>query len=635
MIPGNPTPRPLRLHWRVSLHARTLSTLLAVMLTSATPALAQNQIMRGAITGQVSDEQSLAVPGATVIIMRVPPADAHSLVTDGEGRYAVYGLEPGAYRVDASLAGFGRFQSDTLYLGRGDTLDLDIRLTPAGVSEQVTVSPNRQERRTDYASPSNLITNDQIASLNMPTTEDVVNYQPGVVIRRRYIGDPNGTLGMRGSNMFQTARAMVFTDGVPLHNPVQTRWNGAPRWSLVSPDEIESAEVIYGPFSAEYSGNAMGGVVKLNTRLPEQQQFRVDTNLFSQGYSSLGARDTYNGGRIATSYGDRVGRVRFQVLHNHLRNDSQPQNFNLDDHLTAATGQPLVQGAIPTVNDHNAAAIAYGDTGAEFAQTNLIKAKVGIELSPVWSTQINGAFEQRTGESLGANSYLTDASGRAVWGDGRNDTDDAAFDGVAFNVDNALFGLDDRARESFFGSWELNGRLRDNWQLDTTISRFSVLKDSSVLSNFNPLDPLDDGTGTINEFADTGWTTLDIKLRDSDVGGIDALSFVSGYHFSTQSIRVNQFDSGDYRSTRKDALANASGGGTSIHGLFAQAGWLPHPDLEITVGGRQEYWRSRDGFVDSPAAVVVQPERDRSTFSDRANPPVTRGRAWVQERAFC
>jgi len=48
----------------------------------------------------------------------------------------------------------------------------------------------------------------------------------------------------------------LFTDGLAL----QTRWSGAPRWSLVAPNEIELAEVIYGPFSAGYSGNAMGGV---------------------------------------------------------------------------------------------------------------------------------------------------------------------------------------------------------------------------------------------------------------------------------------------------------------------------------------------------------------------------------------
>ena len=195
-------------------------------------------------------------------------------------------------------------------------------------------SPSRQaswtDARTTRARPTTSPTSRSPAS-TPPLSRTVLNYQPGVVVRRRYIGDSNGTLGMRGSNMFQTARAMVFADGVPLHNPLQTRWNGAPRWSLVAPDEVESAEVIYGPFSAEHSGNAMGGVVKFNTRLPEERAAPIRRHVLRQAYEFAGADDQLGGGRYTTSYGDRLGNFRFSLLHNHLDNNSQPQNFNRDE----------------------------------------------------------------------------------------------------------------------------------------------------------------------------------------------------------------------------------------------------------------------------------------------------------------
>ena len=603
------------------------ATVLLALL--AAPAAAQNQIMRGAILGQVTDAQSLAVPGVTVEAVDIATGAIRPTVTDGDGRYALFGLEPGTYRVEAALPGFGAFQSGALGINRGDTLELDIRLAPAGVTEEVTVSPNRAERRTDYSSPANLITADQIASLNMPTAEDVVNYQPSIVIRRRYIGDSNGTLGMRGANMFQTARSMVFSDGVPLHNPLQTRWNGAPRWSLVSPDEIESAEVIYGPFSAEYGGNAMGGVVKLNTRLPDSRQLRIDSNLFAQDYAALGVDDTFNGGRISTSYGDRIGRVRFLLSHNRLQNDGQPQNFSYDDSLQAAGGAPQVSGAVRSVNNVNVPSIIYGDTGAERARTDLVKAKVGFEVSPLWTTRVSLAFEKRIGEDLRPANYLTDAGGRPVWGDGDSATNDASFDGVSFNVDNAQFGISSRDRESLFGAWELNGTLDNNWRVEATVSRFSMLKDLSAESSFNPADPLDEGSGAITEFADSGWTTLDVKLRDPDFAGTEALSFVSGYHLSRQRIVLNQFSSSNYAARTRDVVSNASGGATAIQAAFAQLGWRPHPDWEITAGGRQEYWRSRDGFADSASLSLVEPDRDVSTFSPKLSlgwEPATRFR---------
>jgi len=97
--------------------------------------------------------------------------------------------------------------------------------------------------------------------VNATTVEDVVRYSPGVLIRKRFIGDPNGTLGIRTSNSFQSAHTSVYADGMPLHNPLRTSFSGAPRWSLVAPSEVESSEVLYGPFSAQYGGASFNALL--------------------------------------------------------------------------------------------------------------------------------------------------------------------------------------------------------------------------------------------------------------------------------------------------------------------------------------------------------------------------------------
>src|SRR5690606_2145916 len=87
-----------------------------------------------------------------------------------------------------------------------------------------------------------------LRAATLVTAEDLVKYEPSLVVRRRFIGDANGTLGMRGANMFQTSRSMVFADGVPLHYLLQSRWDGAPRWSLIAASEVERVDILYGPF---------------------------------------------------------------------------------------------------------------------------------------------------------------------------------------------------------------------------------------------------------------------------------------------------------------------------------------------------------------------------------------------------
>ena len=599
---------------------RRLVLVTVAALLGGSSAAAQNQIMKASIVGSVQDAQSLTVPGVTIEVTDVEDGESWSLVTDAAGEYTQYGLDPGTYRIEATLSGFSPFQSEALILRPGQTVSLEIHLSLAALSERVTVSPDVVDRRTDYSSPANFITDIQIASLNTPTVEDVLNYQPGVVVRRRYIGDSNGTLGMRGSNMFQTARAMVFAGGVPLHNPVQTRWNGAPRWSLVAPNEVESAEVVYGPFSAEHSGNAMGGVVKFNTKLPSQRQLRLDGNFFGQAFSLDGADDRLGGGRFTTSYGDQVGRFSFSVLHNHLDNASQPQNFNRDDTaLLSPTGQPGVTGAFRGVNETGAPAVTYGDTGRDEVRTDLIKFKAGHQHSSDWSSRWTVAYENRHDQTRQPRNYLRDSNGETIWGDGNNATKDASFNGEAFNVRNDLFGVSDRTRESLFVAWDVNGLIREDWVVETTVSRFGVLDDRSVEASFNPSDPLNDGSGTVTDFDNTSWTTFDIKFRDLDFLNNDALSFVSGYHASRHEIGLTQYTSFDYVSQTRDVQINTSGGTTAIQGLFAQLGWRAYRNVELTVGGRQEFWQSRDGFVANTRVDLTHPERRVATFSPKAS----------------
>jgi hypothetical protein len=83
----------------------------------------------------------------------------------------------------------------------------------------------------------------EIDTINTISIEDTVRYIPNTEVRRRYIGDANGVIAMRGNGNFQTARHMLFVDGFPLHSFLRTRFNGAPQWNFVSPDETDHVEI--------------------------------------------------------------------------------------------------------------------------------------------------------------------------------------------------------------------------------------------------------------------------------------------------------------------------------------------------------------------------------------------------------
>jgi iron complex outermembrane receptor protein len=156
----------------------------------------------------------------------------------------------------------------------------------AAALEEVTIIADQVFQDTSLVSPSSSISAEQLEAISITTVEDALAHEPSLIVRKRFIGDPNGVIGLRGSNMFQTTRSMVFVDGMPLHYHLQTRYRGAPRWSLVSPGEIDNVEVIYGAFSAEYSGNAMGGVVNVNTRRPDSERIHLKPAILRRSISS-------------------------------------------------------------------------------------------------------------------------------------------------------------------------------------------------------------------------------------------------------------------------------------------------------------------------------------------------------------
>ena len=99
-------------------------------------------------------------------------------------------------------------------------------------------------------------------TINATDAEDALKYLPSLLVRKRYIGDYNhAVLSTRASGTGNPARSMVFADGILLSNYLGNSATNAPRWMLVTPEEIERVDVLYGPFSAAYAGNSVGAVV--------------------------------------------------------------------------------------------------------------------------------------------------------------------------------------------------------------------------------------------------------------------------------------------------------------------------------------------------------------------------------------
>ena len=472
------------------------------------------------------------------------------------------------------------------------------RPSDAPVLEEIVVWGKKQDRtEAGYTNPTSLLTQADMGAINATTTEDLVKYEPNLVIRKRFIGDSNGTMGMRGANMFQTSRAMVFADGVPLHYLLQSRFNGAPRWTMVSAAEIAHVETIYGPYSAQYSGNALGGVVLIETAIPQTREFNFEQSFFSQSFDAYGFEGDMPGYRSFASYGDRFGNASFYLSLNRLENESQPMTFYSATTNTAVNAVP-VSGAVSKRDELGVRRPFFGDTGRVESATNNLKIKAGYDWEQ-WSALVNVAYEDRNGNSEQPNSYLRDVNGAPVW------SGNVIEDGVRFSVPAARLNVSQQDRDSLSLGMRVHGSLSDQIELESNVSRFAILEDETRASARNPADPAYTTAGEITAFGDSGWDTAEVKLR-ADGWVHPTIDLVAGIRHEAYQLDLSVFASNDWAQGTRTRRTSRSGGETRIDATFLQSTWRIDERWDATLGIRHERFESSDGFYAADQPTTPQ-----------------------------
>jgi iron complex outermembrane receptor protein len=510
--------------------------------------------------------------------------------------------------------------------------------------EMTVTDANLNDRlfpNTSKATPSYTVDALDIKTkINATTSEDTLRYSPGVLIRKRYMGDPNGTLGIRGSNSFQTAHSMVYGDGMPLHNPLRTSFSGAPRWSMVSPSEIEFSEVLYGPFSAQYSGNSMGGVVNLITKMPDKFEAQVDAMGMFQTMHRSGRNETLDGFKTFISAGNRFDKFSIWGSYNHLENQGQPMTINAAAQTTPLTGtaaQRTAQAALGRVTGGQnyqlptaADAIAYGDGGLSQPITDLYKMKMGYDFTKDLQGRFTFAYENRQDTVNDPNSLLKNANGTTNWGGATAAglSANTSYYDALFNknivVPGSVFGVSTTERNAFNYGLSLKGKISTNWKIDTTASYYDA-KNHAVSSLLNPNHPLNQNKGQVVD-EKPWWATYDLKLATDKFLGRDDLSFMGGYQFNHATLGVKTYSSNNYTAGTTNAILNDNGGTTQTNALFSQMEWRFLPDWSVMAGARYDIWQASDGHANdytlaanSPLRIQNYDSRDASRVSPKAS----------------
>lgn len=232
---------------------------LLVLTVSAFSQTPDTAILRGT----VYDQSHAAIAGAELTVTNQQTGLRRSAFTDANGAFSIASLPvTGAYEILAHKAGFADSKSENLTLRGGTTADLDIQLSAAGTSAEVTVTGTAGEVRTDQPQLGTWLSSAQIEQTPLPNRR--MTFLPLLNAANRP-AISTGDLFMN-QNLFTTngagrRQAWYEVDG---GNAVDL-WGRQTVFSALPADSLQEMTVLTNAFSAEYGGG-VGSAVNIVTR---------------------------------------------------------------------------------------------------------------------------------------------------------------------------------------------------------------------------------------------------------------------------------------------------------------------------------------------------------------------------------
>ena len=463
---------------------------------------------------------------------------------------------------------------------------------PGGLTggEQTVLVIGRSERPITVV-PSGLAVSlgaEDFASVNAVNVEDLMKYAPNFFVRKRYTGDANGVPGFRGTHSTQSARTLVMVDGFVVSNFLGNSFGFAPKWGVAGPGEVRQFDIVYGPYSARYSGHSMGGIVSITTRSPQDGEVRAAAQLFTQAYRQYATEATYPGSsaEIAAGFQPRGTPLSVRIGYRRFSATGQPQSwFQLTP--AAGTGGVAVTGAVVDPALIVPTPIFAAEAAPQTDQDQL-RLRADLPLPGGWEAGALVLGWRSVFDTTRPQSYLRDPAGEPVLA-GR-----VMADGRSWTLPAVNLALSDRVE--LLAGLRLSGRAA-GWTTTVNLSRYAIVRHETVASAGWP-NGLAGGGGTVTRQRATGWTTLDVVAgRDSG-----PVSLAVGLQASHYRMAQDIFTTTAWRSAAGRVPATLTQGATRLLGGFAEVRWDAGERLTLTGGLRGERWEAGDASLAAPVS---------------------------------
>jgi iron complex outermembrane receptor protein len=456
--------------------------------------------------------------------------------------------------------------------------------------KEVVVTATRTEKDVETAPGIvNVVTEKEMETRNIKTVDEALDTLPGVFNRRQSLTDTQSSILLHG--IPDQKRTLILKDGVTLNNG----YDGSVSFTGLSTENIEKIEIVQGPFSSLYGGNAMGGVVNIITKMPEKREFTLESGYGSSWNRGQSLDDLQ---KYYVSYGDKLA-DKFSLLFDY----GYKSTNGFSKYLNVVSTQPTagITGWSNTTDTTGKPRYLIGDKGDNTWWDENIGIKAQYDFSNV--SKINASFARVRYKYNydDPHTYLQDASGNPVY----------SYPGVVQGTFVSYTGS---------GAKEVN-QYNVNFETEIGIAKakLSFGLNDEVKNWYTQAGTLIAGGlgGTVSSTPNQNYNTdvqvtLPIFTRNIlTLGG----SFKTAAA-NTEKSNLSQW--GDETSTT--TLTNNYGGKDKTYAVFAQDEILILDNLTAYIGFREDWWETYDGYANqfgTGAFATTYDSRSDSSFNPK------------------
>jgi iron complex outermembrane receptor protein len=456
---------------------------------------------------------------------------------------------------------------------------------------EVVVSATRGEKDiSDVPASVDVVTKEEIEKREIMTVDQSLNTLPGVFDRRgKGLMDSQSSITLRG--IPNQNRTLILRDGIPLNNA----YTGDVQWGGMAPEDIERIEVVKGPFSSLYGGNAMGGVVNIITKMPEKREF-----ILKGGYGS-----SWNRGQAADdlqkyylSYGDSIkDKLSLFLSYGYKGMNGYPTDLDVQ----SARPPAGITGAIPTADNQGNPRFLIGDKGENRWWDDNLNIKADYSFSK--ETKLNLSFLRTRYKYVyeDPHTFLKDAAGNPVFSYGT--VRESSF----------LSGLGYGAQKIYNASFQTKVSV-----VEAKLSLGLAQQDNPWYITPGTLATRAGGPGTLSETPSENYYAdlqLVIPIWERQI-----LTFGGSFRHEWADTKEHSLSYWKDENSRI-ALTYQSRGTGQTFALFVQDEIRILENLTAYLGFREDWWETYDGYANSVGAAgypKTYDSRNASSFSPKA-----------------